>query len=116
MSRANQADPLAGELAPLFSNGFPEGVTFFVEIFVEDFINERGNRPTLPGGNIPQCIKSAAADSHAEHCIFLHFSLPDQKAKRRAALSSWQPGYLGETRGFPSPPHDRFGFFKVKFS
>jgi thymidylate synthase len=31
------------------------------------------------------------------------------KKNRDAVLSLWQPGYLQETRGFPSPPCGRFG-------
>jgi hypothetical protein len=31
------------------------------------------------------------------------------KKKRVAVLSLWQPGYLQETRGFPSLPCGRFG-------
>jgi hypothetical protein len=27
-----------------------------------------------------------------------------------SAMQKRQPGYLLETRGFPSPPHDGFGF------
>ena len=33
-------------------------------------------------------------------------------AKRKTARLLWQPGYLLlETRGFPPPPRDGFGFF-----
>jgi len=36
----------------------------------------------------------------------------DSSQKKPRYLSSRQPGYLEcfKTRGFPSPPHDEFGF------
>jgi hypothetical protein len=33
--------------------------------------------------------------------------------KKQPGCSTWQPGCFSETRGFPSLPHDRFGFSKI---
>jgi hypothetical protein len=42
-------------------------------------------------------------------CLSVRFGF--YKKKRVAVLNLRQPGYLQETRGFPSPPRDAFGFF-----
>jgi hypothetical protein len=46
----------------------------------------------------------------------LRFDLLDSsyKKNRVAVLSLWQPGYLQETRGFPSLPCGKFGFYDFR--